>query len=97
MRKTGKHERDIRLLLSIYYEGPWGRLEGLLLGIDPETLKLRWEVRDGGVLSRLADFCETREHAWMEKWVRRWPDRPPVRWQRKNREQLDDPAGPLLP
>ena len=92
VRMTSERDKTIRLLLAMEYEGPWQRLEQFLLGINPKTLELRWEVGQSpwNPLGIAAAFCGRRDRAWMNRWVARWPERTPNgRWSRKRRPDVD--------
>lgn len=71
------------MLIAIFYESPWERLETLLLGINWRTLEIRHHVRDGSLLSRLADVCDDRNRAWVRRYAARGVN-PPARWKRRD-------------
>lgn len=65
------------LYLSVFYDGPWDRLAGLLWGVNSGRL-----VSDGSLRDRLATFCDSRDTAWRRRYVR-IGQLPPDRWLRK--------------
>lgn len=80
---TERIEKE-RLLIEVFYEGPWERVMNWLLGIDPRTNELRWEVSDGSVLDRLSQMAENRHHRWINRYAARGQN-PPDRWKRRVR------------
>lgn len=80
--------RDRRLLITIFYEGPWSKLENFCLGIHRDNRdELRWEIPENPSgwrkrLSAMADWAETRDHLWVERYARSGKN-PPDRWRRK--------------
>lgn len=73
----------MRLLVFIRYEGPWERLWLWLMAIDRTTNEIKFEVPEGSLRDRLADFCDRRDIAWRRRWARRYPVLPRAVWERK--------------
>lgn len=74
---------DRRLVITIFYEGPWDRAATWLWAVDPVTLSLRREVRPGTLRDRLAGRCDDRNRAWINRYARRGMN-PPDRWKRRS-------------
>ena len=80
--------RDRRLLITVFYEGPWARLMNFCMGIYHDNRdELRWEIPDNptgwkGALNRIAAWAERRDHAWIEHYAFKGKN-PPERWRRK--------------
>jgi hypothetical protein len=55
-----------------------------LLGLHPREDRLRWEVKDSGLVARLAGWAEDRNRAWLDDHVARGTA-PPDRWKRRTR------------
>jgi hypothetical protein len=77
--------RDRRLLITIFYEGPWSRLESLCLGIRRDNT-LRWEIPSRPVgwrkwLEAVANWAELRDNKWIERYARKGKN-PPRIWRR---------------
>ncbi len=71
-----------RLLIAIWYTGPWERLEALVLGVRKDGT-LRWEVGSGGsVPGRLADWLSRRDVRWRQRYADEGRN-PPARWRRR--------------
>lgn len=77
-RRPGRTIQERRLLIFVFYQGPWDRAALWLYGIKGNTIVR--EVPDGSLRSRLAEWCDRRDTKWREKWARRWPDRKPHSW-----------------
>ena len=79
-------ERDRRLLLCIFYKGPWDYLSEFFWGVKKDNT-LRWEIplRPKGwrrVLAALGDWANRRDTAWRNKYAER-NENPPDRWKRR--------------
>jgi hypothetical protein len=67
-----------RLLVMIFYNGPWGRLADRLWKVnEPEA-----EINENGLRARVATWAERRDHKWRERYVQ-LGTKPPERWKRK--------------
>jgi hypothetical protein len=75
-------DEEKRILLSVRYESPWERLFTWLWAIDADTDEPRFEVAPGTLRDRLACFCDERDSAWRERYVRSGRT-PRARWRRR--------------
>jgi hypothetical protein len=78
---------DDRLLLVVFYEGPWGRLCSLVYGIRKDGT-LRYEIPENPkgwrwVLGALGDFFDRRDVAWRNRHVTN-RTKPCRTWKRKS-------------
>jgi hypothetical protein len=76
---------NARIVISLWYEGPWERVMNWLFGIDRRTNGLRCEVADGSVRARAAEWAELRDFAWRTRAAVRWQrdgTPPSRRWKR---------------
>jgi hypothetical protein len=76
---------EASLIICIFYEGPWSRLESLFLGIRRDCT-LRWEIpaQPRGwrrVLGWLGDYCDRKDASWRRRYARQHRT-PPGRWKR---------------
>jgi hypothetical protein len=69
-----------RLLIFIYYRGPWERLADWLLAVGPDG-GVRRVVPEDSWRGRLGMYCDGRDTAWRNRWAARASD-PPARWAR---------------
>jgi hypothetical protein len=83
-----------RILLMVFYEGPWERLQGLLLGVRSDPgMPLRWEVGHNPtglcwVAGKAAEWCETRDYVWRERYARNGK-KPRDRWRRSHHDDAE--------
>lgn len=75
-----KHIESNRLLIAIFYEGPWERVMNWLwyLG-DGQTYR---DVREGCIRDRLAHVAEGLHQRWVSRHVVH-PERIHTRWKRR--------------
>ena len=84
---THRPIRDMRLLINVFYEGPWARLANFCLGLYRDNRdETRWDIpmNPSGwkrVLSAVAIWAERRDHAWIERYAFKGKN-PPKRWRR---------------
>jgi hypothetical protein len=69
-----------RLLISVFYEGPWERLASWLWAVGREDKV----VRDGSLRDRLACRADYRDRLWCYRYALRGRD-PHPRWKRRTR------------
>jgi hypothetical protein len=85
---THRPIRDRRLLITVFYDGPWSKLETFCLGIHRDNRdETRWSIPMDPtgwrrLLGAIADWAERRDHAWIERYAFRGVN-PPERWRRK--------------
>lgn len=77
-----------KLLISVYYEGPWEYLSTFCLGIHRDNRdELRWDIPANATgwraaLGNLANWAESRDQRWRNKYAVRGGF-PPDRWKRR--------------
>ncbi len=74
-----------RMLLAVFYDGPWARLARRLWAINSKTNELRREVKEGGLRCRLALWADDRDQAWLTRHAVAG-SYPRDRWSRRNIE-----------
>lgn len=76
-----------RLLIMVYYTGPWDRLASWLwktdkVVFDEDDNPISGGVEDDSFRDRLAAYCSDRDTLWREKYVRSG-SMPHKRWIKK--------------
>lgn len=84
--KSRNSDADKRLIMAIFYEGPWDKLSGFFLGVRKD-FTLRWDIplNPKGwrwALGKLAHWCERRDRAWQNTYIRSGKV-PHKRWMRR--------------
>ena len=79
----GDPETSWRMMIHLWYEGPFEQAEYWFLAIDRDTNETWREVRPGTLRNWLANRAEALDRAWRGWYVRRrrWP---PDRWRRES-------------
>lgn len=83
---TEDRELARRLLFTVWWRGPWERLEGWFYGIRRDG-SVRWDIPADPrgwrrALGAAGDFCNRRDIAWQQRHVRRG-SRPWPAWRRR--------------
>ncbi len=60
-------EQARRLLFMVTWKGPWERVTDLIYGLRKDA-SVRWEVKEGTAVQRLADWAEDRDAAWRARY-----------------------------
>ena len=90
MTETAEYEtrrNRRRLMISVFYLGPWARLSNFCMGLYPDDRDgLRWEIpmHPTGwrkLLGDIADWAERRDNLWVERYAYKGK-KPSARWRR---------------
>lgn len=74
MPDNDRHSQGRRLYLTVFYAGPWDRVNNALYGLDPVTNELRGrELPDGHWRMRLVGRAEKLDHRWRRRYLGRDP------------------------
>lgn len=76
---------DRRLLITVFYEGPWERLCNLALAIRRDNT-LRREIPEDHWRNRIADWLDYRDKMWVNSYALR-KRTPNARWKRRGQAQ----------
>ena len=87
--KSRNTQGERRLMLIIFYEGPWAKLMNFAYGIRKDG-SLRFEVPADPkgwrwIAAWLGDFFEARDYAWQDRYAQSGKI-PHDRWKRREHE-----------
>jgi hypothetical protein len=83
-----EYRRGKRLMIAVYYEGPWERVSAFFLGIHRDNRdELRWEIPENPrgwrwLFGEIADWADRRNYAWRNRIVSKGK-MPRERWKRR--------------